>query len=55
MKNLYKLYYKDYFKNVDWSVLWAETKDKKNSNRNKLNQVNAEILNLQLIAPPAIL
>ena len=52
MKNLYKLYYKDYFKNVDWSVLWAETKDKKNSNRNKLNQVNAEILNLQLIAPP---
>lgn len=52
MKNLYKLYYKDYFQAIDFSVPNPETDT---DNKASIQAVNQEILNTQLVAPPPLL
>ncbi len=59
MKNLYKLYYKDYFRGVDFSVLLNKENDRntqnlKEKNKSSLEAVNREILSTKLVLPPPI-
>lgn len=57
MKNLYKQYYKDYFRNVNFSVLLTSAPNSETVRHNKdsIEDVNREILDTRLVLPPSIL
>ena len=51
MKNLYKLYYKDYFQGIDFSVLLENKEEAKKKNRQVIERVNREILDTPFVQP----